>query len=263
MATVGLLSFSDGRDFAHEIVRPESGSTERAMRARSRRAGTTVVSAEEPVWSNDHAVHEGRRLRAVNPDCVVFNFSVWAFPHFAMLAASEITSPLILLSNLDPARPGLVAMLAAAGGLDQVGRRYARVWGDIGDADGARPPRGCRSQRRPRRQPASRDDLRTHRRTPDGDVHGHGGHGHLARPVRHRRRGGRPVRARAASGGGGSRRGAAGAAVARGELPRRPLRRPTAHAGAARASAAHVPRHAGPDRRPAASTSPASRANPS
>ena len=37
------------------------------------------------------------------------------------------------MSNLDPARPGLVAMLAAAGGLDQVGRTYARVWGDVGD----------------------------------------------------------------------------------------------------------------------------------
>ena len=94
-----------------------------------------MVSADEPVWSNHQAVHEGRRLRAVNPDCVVFNFSAWAFPHFAMLAASEITAPLVLMSNLDPARPGLVAMLAAAGGLDQVGRRYARVWGDIGDAE--------------------------------------------------------------------------------------------------------------------------------
>ena len=135
MATVGVLSFSDGRDFAHEIVRPEIQATERALREMLEASGHEVVSADEPVWSNHHAVHEGRRLRAVNPDCVVFNFSAWAFPHFAMLAASEITSPLILMSNLDPARPGLVAMLAAAGGLDQVGRRYARVWGDIGDGD--------------------------------------------------------------------------------------------------------------------------------
>jgi L-fucose isomerase len=135
MATVGVLSFSDGRDFAHAIVRPEIEASERALRELLEAGGHEVVSADEPVWSNHDAVREGRRLRAVNPDCVVFNFSAWAFPHFAMLAASEITAPLILMSNLDPARPGLVALLAAAGGLDQVGRRYARVWGDVGDSD--------------------------------------------------------------------------------------------------------------------------------
>ena len=80
MATVGVLSFSDGRDFAHEIVRPEIQATERALRELLEASGHEVVSADEPVWSNHQAVREGRRLRAVNPDCVVFNFSAWAFP---------------------------------------------------------------------------------------------------------------------------------------------------------------------------------------
>ena len=135
MATVGLVSFSDGRKFAHEIVRGEILASEEAMRNALEESGHVVVSAEEPVWSNELAVREGRRLNAAAPDCVLFNFSAWAFPHFTMLAAQETSAPLILMSNLDPARPGLVAMLAAAGGLDQVGRTYARVWGDVGDED--------------------------------------------------------------------------------------------------------------------------------
>ncbi len=128
MATVGLLSFSDGRDFAHAIVRDEILASEQTIRSMLEADGHTVIGADEPVWSNELAVREGRRLAAADLDCVVFNYSAWAFPHFTMLASREIAAPLILLSNLDPARPGLVAMLAAAGGLDQIGRTVlARV----------------------------------------------------------------------------------------------------------------------------------------
>ncbi len=130
---VGLLSFSDGRDFAHATVLEDVLAAERAIRSALEANGHTVVAGEEPVWTNELAVREGRRIAAAQVDCVVFNLSVWAFPHFAMLAASESPSPLILLSTLDPARPGLVSMLAVAGGLDQVGRGYSRVWGQIGD----------------------------------------------------------------------------------------------------------------------------------
>jgi L-fucose isomerase len=132
-ANVGLLSFSDGRDFAHATVRDDVVSAERAVRDALEEAGHTVVAAEEPVWSNELAVREARRVASAHVDCVIFNLPVWAFPHFSMLAAGEISSPVILLSTLDPARPGLVSMLATAGGLDQVGRGYSRVWGDIND----------------------------------------------------------------------------------------------------------------------------------
>jgi L-fucose isomerase len=131
MATVGLLSFSDGRRFAHDIVRDEITAAETAIRGVLEERGHEVIPAAELIWSNELAVREGRRIGAAGPDCVIFNFAAWAFPHFAMLAAAEISSPLVLLSTLDPARPGLVAMLAVAGSLDQVGRPYTRVWGDI------------------------------------------------------------------------------------------------------------------------------------
>ena len=243
MATVGLLSFSDGRDFAHATVleaswRPSARSA-RALEAN----GHTVVAGDEPVWSNELAVREARSIAAAGVDCVVFNFSVWAFPHFAMLAATEIRSPLILLSTLDPARPGLVAMLAVAGGLDQVGRGYARVWGDIADAS---------VRDRLEAEVTSARAVSSLRGTTFGRI------------------GGRPMGMYTATAGtdtwmaqfgidveevdqlelvrraeeadpAEARRGPR---LARGELPRGPLRRRAAHARAARAPAPHVPRDA-------------------
>ena len=130
MAKVGLLSFSDGRDYVHEEVREGLAEAERALRTALENDGHTVITGAAQVTSNEVAVTEARRVEDARPDCVLFNFAVWAFPHFAMLAASEIASPIVLVATPDPARPGLVAMLAAAGGLDQVGRTYGRVWGD-------------------------------------------------------------------------------------------------------------------------------------
>lgn len=53
------------------------------------------------------------------PDLAVISIPVWAFPHFTMLAVRELTGPVLLISTVDPAQPGMVGMLAAAGSLDQ------------------------------------------------------------------------------------------------------------------------------------------------
>jgi len=50
-----------------------------------------------------------------------------------MLAAHATPGAMLLFSTLKPQYPGMVGMLAAAGGLDQVGRTYGRAWGDIAD----------------------------------------------------------------------------------------------------------------------------------
>ena len=89
MATVGLLSFSDGRDFAHATVLEDVLEAERAIRPALEASGHTVVAGEEPVWSNELATRGGRRTAAAGVDCVVFSLSGRAFPHFAMLAATE------------------------------------------------------------------------------------------------------------------------------------------------------------------------------
>src|SRR5258708_36035459 len=50
-----------------------------------------------------------------------------------MLAVRETPGSVRLLSNVDPQYPGMVGMLAAGGGLDQIGRFHERAWGDVED----------------------------------------------------------------------------------------------------------------------------------
>jgi len=71
----------------------------------------------------------------------------------------------LLFSNIDPQYPGMVGMLAAGGGLDQIGRAHERAWGEVEDpavlrrldalARAGASANGLRgSTFRPRRRPA-------------------------------------------------------------------------------------------------------------
>jgi L-fucose isomerase len=135
MATVGLLTMSDGRASVHADVGRYALESEHGLAHTLEAAGHTLARADEVVWTNELAVREARRVADQRPDLTILNIPVWAFPHFTMLAARETPGPLLLFSNLDPQYPGMVGMLAGAGALDQIGRVYGRAWGDF--ADGA------------------------------------------------------------------------------------------------------------------------------
>lgn len=135
MAKVGLLTFSDGRDFVQRDIGSFTTESQAKVEAALFRAGHEVIAAEQIVTSNDVAVAQARLTAAHRPDVTVFNYPVWAFPHFTMLAADATAGPIVLFSNIDPTYPGMVGMLAAGGGLDQVGRRHLRAWGDVQDPD--------------------------------------------------------------------------------------------------------------------------------
>ena len=133
MARVGLLTFSDGRDFVHRDLAGFTREVEDEIAAALAAAGHDVVRAEEVVWTNEAATTQARRVAARRPDLTVFSIPVWAFPHFTMLAARATPGPLLLFSSIDPQQPGMVGMLAAGGALDQIGRGHGRAWGSIGD----------------------------------------------------------------------------------------------------------------------------------
>jgi len=135
LAKVGILTFSDGRDFVHEGagVGKFARDVENDVVGALEDAGHEVVRAREIVWTNRLATAEARRVAGERPDLTIFNIPVWAFPHFSMLAAEATPNPVLLFSNIHPEQPGMVGMLAAAGGLDQIGRPYARAWGDVSD----------------------------------------------------------------------------------------------------------------------------------
>ncbi len=134
MARIGVLSFSDGRTYVHEGIAAFVRDVENRLVAHLRREGHDVRCGGVPITSNEVALREARALGSERYDLVIFNYPVWAFPHFSMIAAQQIPGTLALFSNIDPAYPGMVAMLAAGGSLDQIGRRHVRVFGDISDA---------------------------------------------------------------------------------------------------------------------------------
>jgi L-fucose/D-arabinose isomerase len=133
MARIGLLTVSDGRPAVHRDVESFARGAEDRLALAFADDGHEIVRAQEVVWSNELAVREARRLADARPDVTVFNIPVWAFPHLSLLAASETPGPLLLTSGVDPVYPGMVGLLAAAGGLDQVGRTYGRVCGNVDD----------------------------------------------------------------------------------------------------------------------------------
>jgi L-fucose/D-arabinose isomerase len=135
MARVGILSPSDGRDFVTRDTDEFVLDAERRLTQFLTDTGHEVVAAGVPITSTSLATSEARRIAATQPDVTIFNYAVWAFPHFSVLAADATPGPLLMFSNLDPRYPGMVAMLAAGGSLDGLDRVHARVWGDVGDEE--------------------------------------------------------------------------------------------------------------------------------
>lgn len=135
MARIAVLSMSDGRDFVRRDTDEFVHDAERRLASRLTAAGHEVLAAGVTVSDTGIATAEARRLAAWQPDLTIFNYAVWAFPHFSVLAADATPGPLLLLSNIDPQFPGMVGLLAAGGSLDRLGRVHARLWGDVDDDD--------------------------------------------------------------------------------------------------------------------------------
>jgi L-fucose/D-arabinose isomerase len=133
---VGILTFSDGRKYIHEdLLATNQRYQERLRRALEATGEVDVVAGREIVWAPRIAQAEARRLATEQVDVTIFNYAIWAFPHLTGIASRFAPGPYLLFSNLHPSEPGMVAMLSAAGMMDQIGATYRRLWGDIEDAE--------------------------------------------------------------------------------------------------------------------------------
>jgi len=131
---IGLLTFSDGRKFAHEMLREMNFEFQNRFRARLEATDEyEVVAGEEIVWHPEVAKREGRRMLQAGVEATILNYAVWCFPHLTMIATEFAPGPYLMFSNINPRYPGMVGMLAAAGAMDQAGRNHSRVQGDITD----------------------------------------------------------------------------------------------------------------------------------
>ncbi|HLE14007.1 MAG TPA: L-fucose/L-arabinose isomerase family protein [Anaerolineales bacterium] len=133
---IGILTFSDGRKYIHEdLLEVNQRYQNRLVAALEATGEVEPVAGQEIVWTPEIAQREGRRLAAAGVELTIFNFAIWTFPHLTAVATRFAPGPYLLFCNLHPSEPGMVAMLANAGMLDQIGLPYERVWGDIGDPD--------------------------------------------------------------------------------------------------------------------------------
>ena len=130
---VGILTFGDGRDFLKEPLTPVNEKFLNQLKDRLEKDGFEVVTGDEVIWTNEIAARNGKKMTAEDVDCVIFNFSVWAWPQYSRVAAQFCPRPILLFANFNPEYPGLVGMLANAGSLDQVGVKFYKTFGDIHD----------------------------------------------------------------------------------------------------------------------------------
>ena len=131
MAKVGILTFSDGREFVRNDTSDFCIGVEEKICRVLGAAGHELVRTGNVIGDSDDVLSSARAVAAELPDLTIFSIPVWTFPHFGVMAARECRSPILLFSSLDPQYPGMVGMLAMAGALDQMERRYGRAWGDI------------------------------------------------------------------------------------------------------------------------------------
>ena len=132
---VGVLTFSDGRDYLHKELLPTTMAYQNKLVASLEATqAVEVVAGTEIIWTNEGAVRESKRLAAAGVQATIFNYAIWCYPHLTALASSFAPGPLLLFCNIHPSEPGMVGMLAAAGTLEQLGRFHERLWGDISEA---------------------------------------------------------------------------------------------------------------------------------
>ncbi len=131
---VGILTFSDGRKYIHEdLLETNWRYQNRLVKTLEATGEVEVIAGEEIVWTTRIAQREARRLAENGVELTIFNYAIWAFPNLSAIAAKFAPGPYMLFCNLHPSEPGMVAMLATAGTMDQLGETYTRIWGDIED----------------------------------------------------------------------------------------------------------------------------------
>ncbi|MGC8611557.1 MAG: fucose isomerase, partial [Athalassotoga sp.] len=131
---VGIITFSDGRPKVNsdllEINKRFQSELAKLLQSTNE---IEVIEAKEIVSKPSIARSEGLRMKNEGVHLTIFNYAVWAFPHFSVIASKFAPGPFLLFGNVNPQYPGMVGMLAAAGALDQTGVIHKRVWGDIKD----------------------------------------------------------------------------------------------------------------------------------
>ena len=128
---VGLLSFSDGRLRVHQTL-ADTVRRHAAVLANALEQDPLLKVAEsrEICRSSRIAREMAREARQAGIDVALFNIPVFAFPNYSLLAARILELPVALSSPKDGTLPGLGGIMAAHGGMRQIGLKSRSFWGN-------------------------------------------------------------------------------------------------------------------------------------
>ena len=130
------MGFSDGDPEVHKQLKDIVKAQLNIVVDTLKNSGALeVFEANNLINSVKSAREETLRLSAFDVDCFIFVYAVFSFPNFSAVVARNINKPILLISNLNPDWPGMVAMLAAGGALNHLGIKHFRIAGDIHDKE--------------------------------------------------------------------------------------------------------------------------------
>ncbi|UCH58064.1 MAG: hypothetical protein JSV18_03985 [Candidatus Bathyarchaeota archaeon] len=101
------------------------------------RGGEGLPEMDQIAWNTKLVQDHVRRIAAENPQALVINQGSWTFPWDsvdavkAFMAETDDIARVVMFSHKDPQVPGLVAGMAAGGGLNRIGIPFYHVFGDI------------------------------------------------------------------------------------------------------------------------------------
>ncbi|HYW41907.1 MAG TPA: hypothetical protein VE959_03555 [Bryobacteraceae bacterium] len=128
---VGLLSFSDGRLRVHRTL---EDTIQRHLDILAEAIGKDPLLEPVPATGIVASAKTSRQvaseMRAAGIEAAVFNIPVFAFPNFSLIAARLLDLPVLLSSPQDGKLPGLGGIMAAHGGMAQIGIKTAKIWGN-------------------------------------------------------------------------------------------------------------------------------------
>ena len=133
---IGIMGLSDGDPVVHEKSKDVVQHQLDVIKAALEKDGSVdVVVADNLVTSVASARAEAEKLKAKGVDGTIFSYGVFAWPNFSATAAKYGKGPFLLAAQLNPDWPGMVAMLAAGGALNQQGIAHFRAYGDFNDPE--------------------------------------------------------------------------------------------------------------------------------
>lgn len=134
MIRVGILSFSDGRERVHGSLKGYiEECADRIEKCLKDTKEVETFKALHIVCNNELARTQSIEVASKNPDVVILNVPVFAFPNFSAIAVSLQKVPCLAIAPVNGKMPGLGGLQAAVNMARQVGLRCEKVWGNIED----------------------------------------------------------------------------------------------------------------------------------